>query len=93
MYVCVYIYIYLFYTCRSQTYSANEIDMVLAEDADTGKPIEWVDIDPEAFTGAMFTHFTIYFSYFVGIFQHGQINLIKSASEDIYNIIKYFYYK
>lgn len=35
---------------RSQTYSANEIDMVLAEDADTGKPIEWVDIDPEAFT-------------------------------------------
>ncbi len=67
--------------------------MVLAEDADTGKPIEWVDIDPEAFTGAMFTHFTIYFSYFVGIFQHGQINLIKSASEDIYNIIKYFYYK
>lgn len=37
--------------------------MVLAEDADTGKPIEWVDIDPEAFTGAMFTQFTIYFSH------------------------------
>ncbi|KAG1958950.1 acetylcholine receptor subunit epsilon [Pimephales promelas] len=35
---------------RSQTYSANEIVMVLAEDAETGKPIEWVEIDPEAFT-------------------------------------------
>uniref|UniRef100_A0A8B9HUS1 Cholinergic receptor nicotinic gamma subunit n=1 Tax=Astyanax mexicanus TaxID=7994 RepID=A0A8B9HUS1_ASTMX len=35
---------------RSQTYSANEIDMILAIDADTQKPIEWVDIDPEAFT-------------------------------------------
>ncbi len=62
VYIYIYIYIFFFYTCRSQTYSANEIDMVLAEDADTGKPIEWVDIDPEAFTGAMFTHFTIYFS-------------------------------
>ncbi|TRZ04383.1 hypothetical protein DNTS_017696 [Danionella cerebrum] len=28
---------------RSQTYSANEIDIVLAENADTGKPIEWVN--------------------------------------------------
>ncbi|KAI4874979.1 hypothetical protein NFI96_026517, partial [Prochilodus magdalenae] len=35
---------------RSQTYSANEIDMILAIDLDTEKPIEWVDIDPEAFT-------------------------------------------
>jgi len=33
--------------------------MVLAEDAETGKPIEWVEIDPEAFTGAQFT---IYYS-------------------------------
>nr|XP_015195997.1 PREDICTED: acetylcholine receptor subunit gamma-like [Lepisosteus oculatus] len=33
---------------RSQTYSANEIDIILA--VDTGKTIEWVDIDPEAFT-------------------------------------------
>lgn len=33
----------------SQTYSANEIDMVLkVEDNHT---LEWVDIDPEAFTG------------------------------------------
>ncbi len=79
--------------------------MVLAEDADTGKPIEWVDIDPEAFTGAMFTHFTIYFSltlslshththtHFGEIVQHRQINVIKSTSEDIYNLIKYLYYK
>lgn len=36
---------------RSQTYSANEINMILAIDSDTSKPIEWVDIDPEAFTG------------------------------------------
>ncbi|XP_062844610.1 acetylcholine receptor subunit epsilon [Trichomycterus rosablanca] len=35
---------------RSQTYSANEIDMILAVDGETNKPIEWVDIDPEAFT-------------------------------------------
>ncbi|XP_058876309.1 acetylcholine receptor subunit gamma [Acipenser ruthenus] len=35
---------------RSQTYSGNEIDIQLAVDGDTGKPIEWVDIDPEAFT-------------------------------------------
>lgn len=35
--------------CSSQTYSANEIDMVLkVEDNHT---LEWVDIDPEAFTG------------------------------------------
>lgn len=33
----------------SQTYSANEIDMVLkVEDNHT---LEWIDIDPEAFTG------------------------------------------
>ncbi|KAM6969740.1 acetylcholine receptor subunit epsilon [Aplochiton taeniatus] len=35
---------------RSQTYSANELNLILAIDADTQKPIEWVDIDPEAFT-------------------------------------------
>ncbi|KAK1138246.1 acetylcholine receptor subunit gamma [Acipenser oxyrinchus oxyrinchus] len=35
---------------RSQTYSGSEIDIQLAVDGDTGKPIEWVDIDPEAFT-------------------------------------------
>ncbi|XP_066578427.1 acetylcholine receptor subunit epsilon [Amia ocellicauda] len=34
---------------RSQTYSANEIDIQLAVD-ETGNTIEWVDIDPEAFT-------------------------------------------
>ncbi|XP_041094262.1 acetylcholine receptor subunit epsilon [Polyodon spathula] len=35
---------------RSQTYSGSEIDIQLAVDGDTGKTIEWVDIDPEAFT-------------------------------------------
>uniref|UniRef100_A0AAY4EN33 Acetylcholine receptor subunit epsilon n=1 Tax=Denticeps clupeoides TaxID=299321 RepID=A0AAY4EN33_9TELE len=35
---------------RSQTYSANEVDIILATDTTTGEPIEWVDIDPEAFT-------------------------------------------
>ncbi|KAK2816568.1 hypothetical protein Q7C36_022839 [Tachysurus vachellii] len=35
---------------RSQTYSANEINIILAIDYETNKPIEWVDIDPEAFT-------------------------------------------
>ncbi|KAK9536373.1 hypothetical protein VZT92_006159 [Zoarces viviparus] len=34
---------------RSQTYSANEVDLILAK-GDTGEIIEWVDIDPEAFT-------------------------------------------
>uniref|UniRef100_A0A8C3B253 Cholinergic receptor, nicotinic, epsilon n=1 Tax=Cyclopterus lumpus TaxID=8103 RepID=A0A8C3B253_CYCLU len=34
---------------RSQTYSANEVDLILAV-GDTGETIEWVDIDPEAFT-------------------------------------------
>lgn len=61
--------------------------MVLAEDADTGKPIEWVDIDPEAFTGAMFTHFTIYFSHSTHththtlgeFFQHGNGNSALSS--------------
>ncbi|KAM9846382.1 acetylcholine receptor subunit epsilon [Aulostomus maculatus] len=33
---------------RSQTYSANEVDLILAVDSD--QTIEWVDIDPEAFT-------------------------------------------
>lgn len=35
---------------RSQTYSANEVDLILTL-GDNGKPIEWVEIDPEAFTG------------------------------------------
>uniref|UniRef100_A0AAZ3P818 Uncharacterized protein n=1 Tax=Oncorhynchus tshawytscha TaxID=74940 RepID=A0AAZ3P818_ONCTS len=35
---------------RSQRYSANEFEIILAVDAETNKPIEWVDIDPEAFT-------------------------------------------
>ncbi|XP_033834258.1 acetylcholine receptor subunit epsilon [Periophthalmus magnuspinnatus] len=34
---------------RSQTYSANEVDLTLAV-GETGQTIEWVDIDPEAFT-------------------------------------------
>ncbi|KAJ8396445.1 hypothetical protein AAFF_G00017510 [Aldrovandia affinis] len=34
---------------RSQTYSANEVDIILAKDDDSNV-IEWVDIDPEAFT-------------------------------------------
>ncbi|XP_061753649.1 acetylcholine receptor subunit epsilon isoform X4 [Nerophis ophidion] len=34
---------------RSQTYSANEVDLILAL-GETGETIEWVDIDPEAFT-------------------------------------------
>lgn len=36
---------------RSQTYSANELEIILAVDTETEQPIEWVDIDPEAFTG------------------------------------------
>lgn len=43
------IFSYLLSIFSSQTYSANEIDMVLkVEDNHT---LEWVDIDPEAFTG------------------------------------------
>ncbi|XP_029704871.1 acetylcholine receptor subunit epsilon isoform X2 [Takifugu rubripes] len=34
---------------RSQTYSANEVDLILALTEENGT-IEWVDIDPEAFT-------------------------------------------
>ncbi|XP_030602476.1 acetylcholine receptor subunit epsilon [Archocentrus centrarchus] len=34
---------------RSQTYSANEVDLTLAF-GETGEIIEWVDIDPQAFT-------------------------------------------
>ncbi|XP_041657574.1 acetylcholine receptor subunit gamma-like [Cheilinus undulatus] len=34
---------------RSQTYSAKEVDLILAT-GETGETIEWVDIDPEAFT-------------------------------------------
>ncbi|XP_034540271.1 acetylcholine receptor subunit epsilon [Notolabrus celidotus] len=34
---------------RSQTYSASEVDLILA-DEETGQTIEWVNIDPEAFT-------------------------------------------
>ncbi|KAG5284039.1 hypothetical protein AALO_G00022300 [Alosa alosa] len=35
---------------RSQTYSASEVDLKLAIDDETSDPIEWVVIDPEAFT-------------------------------------------
>ncbi|CAK6953684.1 acetylcholine receptor subunit epsilon [Scomber scombrus] len=34
---------------RSQTYSANEVELILAG-VQENEPIEWVDIDPEAFT-------------------------------------------
>ncbi|KAM3868997.1 LOW QUALITY PROTEIN: acetylcholine receptor subunit epsilon [Diretmus argenteus] len=35
---------------RSHTYSANEVDLILALNPGNGETIEWVDIDPEAFT-------------------------------------------
>ncbi|KAM3927285.1 acetylcholine receptor subunit epsilon-like [Leptodactylus fuscus] len=35
---------------RSKTYNAKEVDLQLALDDDTLEKIEWVDIDPEAFT-------------------------------------------
>lgn len=35
---------------RSQTYSAKEVDLILALN-ENGQAIQWVDIDPEAFTG------------------------------------------
>lgn len=35
---------------RSQTYSANEVDIILTI-GEQNETIEWVDIDPEAFTG------------------------------------------
>ncbi|KAM8972614.1 acetylcholine receptor subunit epsilon [Pelodytes ibericus] len=35
---------------RSKTYTAKEINLELAFDLETEKLIEWVDIDPEAFT-------------------------------------------
>ncbi|XP_030043824.1 acetylcholine receptor subunit epsilon isoform X3 [Microcaecilia unicolor] len=35
---------------KSQTYSANEIDLQLALNFSTNETVEWVDIDPPAFT-------------------------------------------
>ena len=35
--------------CSSQTYSANEIEIVLKEE--DNHTFEWINIDPEAFTG------------------------------------------
>ncbi|KAM9332553.1 acetylcholine receptor subunit epsilon [Pholidichthys leucotaenia] len=35
---------------RSQTYSANEVTLTLATSVETGELIEWVEIDPQAFT-------------------------------------------
>lgn len=46
---------------RSQTYSANEVDLILAV-GETGETIEWVDIDPEAFTGILHTHSELQYS-------------------------------
>lgn len=37
------------FSFSSQTYSANEIEIVLKEE--DNYTLEWVDIDPEAFTG------------------------------------------
>lgn len=39
---------------RSQTYSANELDLILAVEKDG--TIEWVHIDPAAFTGTEYAH-------------------------------------
>lgn len=46
-------------TLRSQTYSANEVELILAK-GDKGETIEWVDIDPEAFTGT--AHHSVIFT-------------------------------
>lgn len=35
---------------RSQTYSANEINLLLT--VEEGQTVEWISIDPEAFTGS-----------------------------------------
>lgn len=35
---------------RSQTYSANEINLLLT--VEDGQTVEWISIDPEAFTGS-----------------------------------------
>lgn len=43
-------YLCFAFTFRSQTYSANEVELILAI-GEKGETIEWVDIDPEAFTG------------------------------------------
>lgn len=40
---------YLLSAFSSQTYSANEIELVLSQE--DNHTLEWVDIDPEAFTG------------------------------------------
>lgn len=37
---------------RSQTYSTNEINLQLSQE--DGQTIEWIFIDPEAFTGILF---------------------------------------
>lgn len=44
-------------TPRSQTYSANEVDLILAV-SETDETIEWVDIDPAAFTGTVHPYST-----------------------------------
>lgn len=60
-------YYFLFYsiltamTPRSQTYSANEVDLILAV-GETGETIEWVDIDPQAFTGTVHPHSMLQYS-------------------------------
>lgn len=41
---------------RSQTYSANEVELILAI-GEKEETIEWVDIDPEAFTGTAHPEF------------------------------------
>lgn len=51
-------------TSRSQTYSANEVDLILAV-GEEGETIEWVEIDPEAFTGTVHPHSTLQYSKFL----------------------------
>lgn len=50
--VCVYSILHI---SRSQTYSASEVDIILAINEE-GRKIEWVEIDPEAFTGIRDIH-------------------------------------
>lgn len=48
--MCFFVFYSHCHNPRSQTYSANEVDLILAV-GEKGDTIEWVDIDPQAFTG------------------------------------------
>lgn len=64
---------------RSQTYSANEVELDLAHMDETDIVIEWVEIDPAAFTGTLHSH---------SVFHHSTWTILLKLSVCFFQLLE-----